>query len=289
MRKPFSHFLVVIFFAFSLAKPSATGPNVSQAVDTEKAETRSYLGFDRNKYPGDAALGTLRKTFAFCGYWLNLPPGETSNTWKGKREAIRSSGFGLLVLFNGRLYRDIKSFSNILVHGTRDADNAVEAAKEEGFPAKTIIFLDQEEGGRMLPEQQAYVYAWVDRVIGSGYRAGVYCSGIPVKETGGATVTTAIDLHDNAAGRKIVFFVYNDSCPPSPGCTFSRRVPAPSQSGVPFAAIWQFAQSPRRRDFTGSCPSSYNADGNCYSPSFQSSDGLDVDLDSATSADPSSD
>ena len=166
---------------------------------------------------------------------------------------------------------------------------AVEAARKEGFPGGTIIFLDQEEGGRMLPEQRAYVYAWVDAVNASGYRAGVYCSGIPAREKGGATIITANDLQDNANGRKIVFFVYNDSCPPSPGCAFPRNPPSPQQSGVPFASIWQFAQSPRRREITARCPSKYDADGNCYAPLFRPTDGLNIDIDSADSPDPSAD
>jgi hypothetical protein len=273
--------------ASSLALLGARAPNSIQTTGSARVVSRSYLGFDRNKYPGDAAIGVLRKTFSFCGYWLNTPPGENSNTWQGKRKSLRSRGFGFLVLFNGRLYLELKSLSNPITVGMRDAADAVKAAKTEGFPVGTIIFLDQEEGGRMLPEQRAYVYAWVDAVNASGYRAGVYCSGIPATETGGATVITASDLRDNADGRKIVLFVFNDSCPPSPGCTFARNVPSPRQSGVPFAAIWQFAQSPRRRGVTANCASSYDAEGNCFAPSLQRTNGIDVDVDSATSPNPS--
>ena len=61
-----------------------------------------HLGFDRNLYPGDAALPALHKHFAFTGYWLNNPPGETANTWRGKRDVILLNNFGFLVLFNGR-------------------------------------------------------------------------------------------------------------------------------------------------------------------------------------------
>jgi len=286
MRTPLLVLLVTVFFACGLGSLGSSTPDNFQATRSEGAPSLTYLGFDRNTYPGDADLGSLRQTFSFCGYWLNVPPGETLNTWQGKRVVLTSSGFGFLVLFNGRLDRQLKSLSNSTTLGTRDAADAVEAAKKEGFPGGTIIFLDQEEGGRMLPEQQEYVYAWIDAVNASGYRAGVYCSGIPVREKGGATIITANDLQDNANGRKIVFLVYNDSCPPSPGCAFPRNPPSPQQSGVPFAAIWQFAQSPRRREITASCPSNYRADGNCYAP--QSTDGLQIDLDSADSPDPSS-
>jgi len=199
-----------------------------------------------------------------------------------------SKGFGFLVLFNGRLDRELKSTPNPRTLGTSDSAAAIDAAKNEGFASGTIIFLDQEEGGRMMPEQRAYIYAWIDGVTASGYRAGVYGSGMPARETGGATVISANDLRDHGDGREIVFFVYNDSCPPSPGCTFPKDSPSPGQSGVPFATIWQFAQSPRRREFTAHCPAHYDPDGNCYAPLTRRTDGIYIDVDSATSPDPSS-
>jgi hypothetical protein len=70
---------------------------------------RAYLGFDRNDYPGDAALPLLRKIFSFAGYWLSSPPGETTSTWAGKREILKKNGFGFAVLFRGREQKDLKS------------------------------------------------------------------------------------------------------------------------------------------------------------------------------------
>ena len=288
MRNPFSVLWATVFFAGGLALLGSSAPPSFQETGSKGTLSRSYLGFDRNIYPGDAALKVLRQTFSFCGYWLNAPPGEISNTWQGKREVLAASGFGFLVLFNGRLDRELKSLSNSTTLATRDAAAAVEAAKKEGFPTGTIIFLDQEEGGRILPEQRAYVFTWIDAIDAAGYRAGVYCSGIPAKEARGVTIITANDLRDNADGKKIIFFVYNDSCPPSPGCAFPGNPPSPQQSGIPFAAIWQFAQSPRRRGITASCPSNYHADNNCYAPLLPTTDGVNIDIDSSDSADPSS-
>jgi hypothetical protein len=241
----------------------------------------AFLGFDRNDYPGDENLRVLRQTFAYSGYWLNNPPGEKSNSWMGKRRPIQSAGFGFLVLFNGRLYKELKRNADRL--GQFDAQAAIAAAKREGFPTGTIIFLDIEEGGRMLEEQKSYVYAWVDAVTAAGFRAGVYCSGIPAKE-GKSTVITAEDIRQNAHGRQISYWVTNDVCPPSPGCSFS--VPKPSESGLSFADVWQFAQSPRRKDFAAQCHN-YNPDGNCYPPAVNPATRLHVDLNTATSADPS--
>jgi Domain of unknown function (DUF1906) len=247
-------------------------------------EAKSYLGFDRNDYPGDGNLKTLRQTFSYTGYWLNNPPGENHNSWTGKRQRIESAGFGFVVLFNGRLYKELKR--NPAAIGQQDAQAAIASARREGFPARTIVFLDIEEGGRMLPEQKAYIYAWVDVVTAAGFRAGVYCSGIPAKE-GKTTIVTAEDIRANEQGRTIAFWVTNDVCPPSPGCTPSNPPSNPSQSGVNFAEIWQFAQSPRRKSFSAAC-SDYNPDKNCYPPGIGPGSGLQVDLDTASSADPSS-
>jgi len=100
------------------------------------------------------------------------------------------------VLFNGRLYAELKSVTNAKKLGNSDARAAASAARREDFPAHTIIFLDQEQGGRMLPEQKAYIYAWVDGVTTAGFRAGIYCSGIPNKDD--ENIVTAEDIRQSA-------------------------------------------------------------------------------------------
>ena len=248
------------------------------------ASRSAYLGFDRNDYPGDANLSALRKLFAYSAYWLNNPPGENANSWRGKRQILQQHGFGFLVLFNGRLYNELKK--NAAAIGKSDANAAVAAAEREGFSPGTIIFVDQEQGGRMLPEQRAYLHAWIDGVTAAGFGAGVYCSGIPAEESPGHSVITAEDIQQNAGSRNITYWVTNDACPASPGCALPNPPPQPGQSGVSFAEVWQFAQSPRRPDVAAKC-SNYNRDGNCYPPGIESADKLHVDLDTATSADPS--
>jgi hypothetical protein len=249
---------------------------------------QTYLGFDRNDYPGDANLKELRETFSYSGYWLNNPPGEHANSWAGHRAAVESAGFGFLVLFNGRLYAELKSVANATKVGSSDARAAVAATRREGFPAHTVIFLDQEQGGRMLSEQKAYIYAWVDGVTAAGFRAGIYCSGIAAKDD--FNVVTAEDIRATAGSRSIVYWAINDACPPAPGCVFPIKPPAqppsPAQSGVPFAEVWQFAQSPQRRDVAAHC-SNYSRDGECYPPGITPAQKLHLDVNTATSRDPS--
>jgi hypothetical protein len=247
----------------------------------------AYLGFDRNNYPGDQNLKVLHQTFSYTGFWLNHPPSARTNTWSGKRKTLQSAGFGFLVLFNGRLFNELKSVSYASKLGKSDAQAAVAAARREGFPAKTIIFLDQEQGGRMLPEQKAYIYAWVDGVTAGGFAAGIYCSGISAEKEGGENIVTANDIRQNAGARRITFWVTNDACPPAPGCAFPKQSLTPSDSSIPFADVWQFAQSPKRPEVAASCPANYNSDGNCYPPGISIAQHLHIDVNTATTADPS--
>lgn len=273
---------LIVFIAAGLAAAQQSAPR-------PVAAQHRYLGFDRNDYPGDQALPALRRTFAFVGYWLNNPPGKQQNDWRGRRDVLRRQGFGFLVLFNGRLDAEIvkarKSGTAAAALGKGDAAAAIAAAQREGFPKSTILFLDQEEGGRLLPEQAGYLFAWTEAVARSGYRPGVYASGQPVNEGHGHTITTAEDIRAHVAAQhlhEIALWIAQDACPPSNGCTL--EPPPMAASGTPDAVVWQYAQSPRRRAITAACAQSYAADGNCY---VAGSPGVFLDLDSASSQDPS--
>jgi Domain of unknown function (DUF1906) len=257
-----------------------------QAFVVPETTPHFYLGFDRNIYPGDAAFPILRKTFAFTSYWLSPPPEGKTNTWLGKREFLRSQGFGFLVLYRGRETGELKNEAVAKQNGNQDAQNAAAVAKSEGFASGTIIFLDIEEGGRLPASYHAYLGVWSEELTRAGYHPGVYCSGILVKEEPGVTITTADDIRNDPASRDITIWAFNDFCPPSPGCTFPQNPPAPSSSGIGYAAVWQFAQSPRRRERTAHCPAKYAPDGNCYAPGDTAHKWF-LDVNTATSRDPS--
>src|SRR5277367_988997 len=273
---------------FALLLPRVAATNAARPSQPEKLPVPTYLGFDTNDYPGDDALPGLRRTFSFSGYWLNAPPGAKTNLWAGKRAALLKNGFGFLVLFNGRLSKELQPPVNASDLGASDAELAVAAARREGFPADTftVIYLDIEEGGRMLTSQINYIKGWKSGVDSRGFAAGVYCSGMKVKEGKGQTITTAGDIHERAP--VMAYFIYNDACPPSPGCAYLKNPPLPSQSGFSGARVWQFAQSPRRRNFTERCGATYSSDGNCYPPVGNAAGHILLDLDSSVSADPSS-
>jgi Rv2525c-like, glycoside hydrolase-like domain len=270
--------LLLSVSAVLIALPRGSAPAAKQT---------AYLGFDLNDYPGDDALPVLRKTFSFAGYWLGPPPGEKRTAWLGKRALLQSQGFGFVVLFNGRASRSLKLPADAKQKGNTDGEEAAKLARLEGFPPETIIFLDFEEGGRLSAAYHDYVHAWIDALARHHFRSGAYCSGMPVNDGEGKTITTVQDLQEHLGGRKLVFWVFNDACPPSPGCVFTQTPPAVAQSGSPDASLWQFVQSPRRKQYTATCATTYNADGNCYAPG-DSAQKWWIDLDVANSANPSS-
>lgn len=275
--------------AMAIALIAIAFSSASNAQATGKNHGRAYVGFDANDYPGDAVLPQLRRTFAFAGYWLNHPPytpPDTPDTWLGHRATLAKAGFGFLVLFNGRFDKELRTAADPRAVGRNDARAAAATARREGFAPGTIIFLDQEEGGSMYDEQMAYLLAWFDEIVVQGFRAGIYCSGMPASEGHGQFTVTASFIRARAGSRKLVYFVYNDACPPSPGCVYSADPPQPSASGVPFASVWQFAQSPRRRTYTHHCTATYNRDGNCYAPGMGAGSPY-IDVESSISPDPS--
>jgi len=269
--------------------PATNQASTASANHAASAPGGLFVGFDRNDYPGDETMSSMRKVFRFTGYWLRNPPGENANTWLGKRELLRSQGWGFLVLANGKLDAEIlkakKSGTSPAALGKSDAAAAITAAKSQGFPAQTIIFLDQEEGGRLLEEQAAYLLAWTEAVAASNYRPGAYASGQRVQDDPGVWIDTIEDIRARVKKgglHEVAIFNALDQCPPSPGCTLQAK-PLSAAPDLNLTA-WQYSQSPRRPEITQSCGATYAADGNCYAPGFPQ---VFLDMDVAESADPS--
>jgi hypothetical protein len=229
----------------------------------QAAESRGTLGFDRNDYPGAVGMRELRKDFAFAGYWLTPPPGAKSNSWAGKRKEMEAVGYGFLLLARGRAANAIRTAAGAARMGVSDAREAVRSAKAEGFADGGVIFIDIEDGGRLAAEYHGYLRAWADEIVRLGFRPGAYCSGMAVDEGRGVTIVTADDIRSNEAPRSFAYWVFNDACPPSPGCVSVGNPPLPSASGVKDAMVWQFVRSPREKETASRC-SGYAADENCY-------------------------
>ena len=220
---------------------------------SHSSRVRSYVGFDRNEYPGDEALPLLRKSYSFASYWLSPPPGEKSNSWIGKRGVMQAQGFGFLLLYQGRTSSQLPYKKDSIEAGLADARAAAAAARREGFPEGSVIFLDVEEGGRFFDGYHAYLRSWAESLTKEKFRPGIYCSGIVVDEGEGSTIISADDIRAHIGMADVVYWVYNDACPPSPGCSVPQNPPTPSASGVAYASVWQYVRSPREKKVARHC------------------------------------
>jgi len=271
MRAPAAAALLLVFL------PGVASP--------QSAHQKYFLGFDRNDYPGDEAMKLLRKDFSFTSYWLGNPPQTKLNSWSGKREFLRSLGYGFLPLFSGPTSGELRDETFTLKRVADDVQSAAAAALHQGFPKGSVIFLDIEEGGRLPSTYATYLKHWTLGLAQLGFRAGVYCSGIPVDEGEGVKVVTADFIREQVKPNELIYWVFNDSCPPSPGCESSMPLPSPEKSGVSYAHVWQFVRSPRDKETARHCRG-YAKDGNCFA-AIDTARKFHLDLNVATSADPS--
>src|ERR1700676_2158508 len=178
--------------------------------ESRPSDVHTFLGFDRNQYPGDAALPLLRKSFSFAGYWLSPPPGDKTNSWNGKRGLMQSQGFGFLLLYQGRTSGQLPDRKTSIEAGLADARGAAVAARREGFPEGSVIFLDVEEGGRFSDGYHAYLRSWAESLTKEKFHPGIYCSGIVVDEGKGSTIISADDIRAHIGAADVVYWVYND-------------------------------------------------------------------------------
>ena len=180
--------------------------------------------------------------------------------------------------------------NSLAAFGRQDATAAIAAAQREGFPPGTILFLDQEEGGRLLPEQADYLLAWTEAVAQSAFLPGVYASGQPVADGRGldgkpVTITTIQDIRARVAEVICTLSLsglFRTPAHPHPAALCNRLRPASVAPWTP--PLGSLPSLPNANPSTRACARTYSSDGNCDTPAPAR---LDVDLSSATTSDPS--
>jgi Domain of unknown function (DUF1906) len=216
----------------------------------------SYAGFDSLAYPGDAMMQWLKShtNLSFVGFYLAPAPSRPTSGWMDKYATLAAQGWGFAPVYVGQQEAS-QPGSHILTaaQGTKDGQAAIGLMRTAGFPPRSVVYLDCEQGGRASPAVQGYVGAWVDAVAPSSYTPGIYCSY--------TTAASLLAIRPNVCAW--VWHITN----PAPGPTFP--TPNPSSSGASTAVVWQYFQNTTVQ-FPGAPSSS-----------------LKIDLDSASVADPS--
>jgi len=157
----------------------------------------------------------------------------------------------------------------------------VAAAKSEGFASGTSL-LDIEEGAvcRQLPRVSRGL---VRGAHPRGYHPGVYCSGMPVKETRRHYHHSRRHSQRSRVTRHHHLGLY-DFCPPSPGCAFPQTRLAFFEHRL--RGRLAIPRNPRAARNSPRMPAKYAPDGNCYSPGDIAHSWF-LDVNTATSPDPS--
>jgi hypothetical protein len=235
----------------------ANGPTPS---GRERQHSGPPLGFDTSRYPGDAAMRTWRaeSPYRWVGYYLPSPCHRDS-TWVGRRQALSAMGWGTAVVYVGQQDwvnggaapatptptpapatpadtaatppppGQCATARLTTQQGTTDADDAIAKALAEGFAAGSYVYLDVERVRTISPGLDAYVRAWMDRVLVDGrYQPALYVHAF-----------NAQALHDVA---QAVYAQRNVSRPPRfwiASLTGFTTEGTPAGSGFPFADIWQ--------------------------------------------------
>jgi hypothetical protein len=188
----------------AVASVAAQVAQVAAAVTGQEAplanaqQEGKVMGFDTHTYPGDRTMRAWKSApgapYRWVGYYLPAPC-HRDRSWSGKRQTLVDMGWGLAVVYVGqqtwgrtprrltpkRLAAHRKSGASCNAdfvsadRGLAEGRDAVEVAEREGFPERSVIFLDIERMEKMPKAMRDYYRAWSRHLLADGrYRPGVY-------------------------------------------------------------------------------------------------------------------
>ena len=187
----------------AVANVAAQVAQIAAAVTGQKApladdqQEGKVMGFDTHTYPGDRTMAAWKAApgapYRWVGYYLPAPC-HKDRSWSGKRQTLVDMGWGIAVVYVGQqtwgrtprpsqkrlaaLTKAGKTCNADFIspqHGVAEADDAIAAAEREGFPERSIVYLDLERMEKMPVVMRDYYRAWSRRLLEDGrYRPGVY-------------------------------------------------------------------------------------------------------------------
>jgi len=191
----------------------------------------TFAGMDKSDYPGDRVMESLIRTtnLDWTGFYLTPAPSQGHQLgWMPKHKFLRSLGWGLAPIYVGRQEPSIPRADHRMTpeNGKIDGTHAAQLAAAAGFPPRSVVYLDFENGPPLTKKATAYYVAWAEALRLGGFSPGVYC------------------LHGLAVGLRAavpdgLIWAVNYS-------KFSKKLfsspfpqPDPDRSGVPGATMWQ--------------------------------------------------
>jgi hypothetical protein len=245
--------MVVLLGVISCARGvgvRAPQPSDSRPATKPPRPGAAFPGFDKRDFPGLAQMQTWYDTspYEWVGYYLPSPC-FSGVAWTGNRQQLIDQQWGLAVLYVGLqapsaavvtadTTRPAAATAPALTRcaqntlsadqGRLDADDAANIAVADGFPEGTTIFLDVERADPYPSELDAYVRAWVQRVLERRLTPGIY----------GHRLNAAALF----ASQKAAYDAAGDTRDPPFWVSSSQGfdlMKSPAESGFPFATVWQ--------------------------------------------------
>jgi hypothetical protein len=198
-------------------------PSMPAAPPAATAPPRA--GFDTAFYPGDAQMQAWRQSspYSFVGYYLAAPV-HPNASWMGKRATLQGMGWDLVVIYVGRQSQGPgSSVPPDAPSGHQLGADALAKMQSEAFPAGSVVYLDVEPMDQIPANMIDYVNAWLSEFAGKAYLPGVYCHKKNAAALKAATAQTVANFP---------FWVSGSGA-------FTPGVSRPTDSGIPFATIWQ--------------------------------------------------
>jgi len=245
--------LLALLGACGRESKSTTDPTV-----TPPANVTVFPGFDTSIYPGDATMSAWlypSSPYYWSGYYLPAPC-HRDVTWTNKYATLHAMGWGLTAIYVGqqdwtqipqsivvrganetaRASQSIASEQAVCSasllsaeQGTLEAADAVAQLKSNGFPDRTIVFLDVEFVSSVTPTLLTYYRAWITGIIRDGhYRVGIYAA----KSNATTLYVAALDAARLAgSSEQPAFWIAASS-----GFSLGQ---VPTAVGLDFAKLWQ--------------------------------------------------
>ena len=157
-----------------------------------------HLGFDTHTYPGDRTMRAWRTAkdapYRWVGFYL-VAPCHRDDSWSGKRQTLVDMGWGIAAVYVGqqtwgrtpkpltpkRLAQLQKSKASCNAdfltadRGVMEGRDAIAQTRKEGFPPRSVVFLDIERMEKMPQAMRDYHRAWARTLLQDGtYLPGVY-------------------------------------------------------------------------------------------------------------------
>ena len=108
------------------------------------------------------------------GFYLPEAPSHPWSYYRGRRQSFVDLGFGLAPIYVGQQLSGPGSKILTESQGKKDAQDAAERMKAEGFPKGDVCYLDV-EGGNWSAALVAYAAAWINETNNNtDYTAGMY-------------------------------------------------------------------------------------------------------------------